>query len=95
MGVVYLKTPMRTELNYHFVGVLHSATVFPTLTFSEFVFRYLGVPLTFAGSSWQLQHWQISHMMVPLVRTLHVGLEAYTSTTVHPHRSSTQTEPSS
>ena len=77
-GVLQLKIPgrVRAELNYHFVG---AATLFPTSMLSAFVFRYLGVPLTFAGSR------QISHMMVPLGRALHVDPEAYTSTTVHPH----------
>ena len=71
--------------------VVFCDTLFPTSTLSEFVFRYL--PGRFAGSSWQLQYWQISHMScrwyrkrstVPLGRTLHVDPEAYTSTTVHP-----------
>ena len=58
--------------------VVFCDTLFPTSTFSEFVFRYLGkkkkkkkkkkkrrylgVPLTFAGSSWQLPYWQIPHV---------------------------------
>ena len=55
---------LSTQLQYYSIGALYSASLFPTSTFSAFVFRYLGVPLTFAGSSWQLQYWQISHMMV-------------------------------
>ena len=55
-GVLHLtrSTPERadsvtaTYTTDHLVGALYSATLFPTSTFSEFVFRYLGVPLTFA-----------------------------------------------
>ena len=55
MGVVYCTWRLPCVLNSttattdHFVGALHSAILFPTLMFSEFVFRYLGVPLTFAA----------------------------------------------
>ena len=64
--VLHLKTPVRADsTSYHRPlrrCVVFCDTLFPTSTLSEFVFRYLGVPLTFAGLSWQLQYWPISHM---------------------------------
>ena len=102
MGVVYC-TALVNSTSYHRPHrrcVVFCDTLFPTSTLSEFVFRYL--PGRFAGSSWQLQYWQISHMScrwyrkrstVPLGRTLHVDPEAYTSTTVYPesHQASRRT----
>ena len=77
----------------HFVGALYSATLSSPLRRSQSSFLDTYLPGRFAGSSWQLQYWQISHMSyrwyhkrstVPIGRTLHVDLEAYTSTSYCP-----------
>ena len=69
-GIPYICTRVQTDVESTVPQTIssvrcilrHSLPHFPTSTLSEFFFRYLGVPLTFAGSSWQLQYWQISHM---------------------------------
>ena len=64
-GVLYSPDTALEDFRYHRPlrrCIVFCDTLFPTSTLSEFVFRYLGVPLTFAGSSWQLQYWQIPHM---------------------------------